>query len=90
VKVNVEVDCTPDEARRFLGLPEVAPMQQRMMDIMEKRLVDVVASTDPQKLLEQWLPGGLKGLEQWQGLWAQIAQTAMGFPKSDRDKSGKG
>ena len=28
MKVNIEVDCTPDEARRFLGLPDVAPMQQ--------------------------------------------------------------
>ena len=68
---------------------DVAPMQQRMMDIMERRLVDIVASTDPQKLMEQWLPGGLKGLEQWQGLWAQLAQTALGFPKPPGGKSGK-
>ena len=37
MKVNIEVDCTPDEARRFLGLPDVAPMQQTVMAAMEKR-----------------------------------------------------
>ena len=81
MKINVEVDCTPDEARRFLGLPDVAPMQQRMMEAMERRLVEAIESTDTQKLLEQWLPLGVKGLEQWQGLWGQLAQAAMGFPK---------
>jgi hypothetical protein len=28
MKVTVEVDCTPEEGRRFLGLPDVVPMQQ--------------------------------------------------------------
>ena len=46
MKVNIEVDCTPDEARRFLGLPDVAPMQQAVMEAMEQRLVDAIASTD--------------------------------------------
>jgi hypothetical protein len=81
MKVNIEVDCTPDEARRFLGLPDVAPMQQTVMAAMEKRLVDAIASTDTQKLLDKWLPLGMKGVEQWQSLWTQIAQSAAGFPR---------
>lgn len=24
MKVNVEIDCTPEEARRFMGLPDVS------------------------------------------------------------------
>jgi hypothetical protein len=82
MKFNIEVDCTPDEARRFLGLPDVAPMQQAVMAAMERRLVDAVASTDAQKLLDQWLPLGMKGIEQWQSLWTQIAQSAVGLPRS--------
>lgn len=81
MKVNIEVDCTPDEARRFLGLPDVAPMQQTVMAAMEKRLVDAISSTDTQKLMEQWLPFSMKGFEQWQSLWTQIAQAAAGLPR---------
>ena len=81
MKIRVDVDCTPDEARRFLGLPDIAPMQQRMMEMMERRLMEVIQGSDPQKLLDQWLPVGMKGMEQWQGLWSQMAQAAMGFPK---------
>ena len=50
MKVNIEVDCTPDEARRFLGLPDVAPLQQTVMAAMEKQLVDTIQATDSQKL----------------------------------------
>lgn len=84
MKVNIEVDCTPDEARRFLGLPDVAPMQQTVMAAMEKRLVDTISSTDSQQLMSQWLPMGVQGLEQWQAMWAQLAQTAAGLPRSVR------
>ena len=80
MKVNIEVDCTPDEARRFLGLPDVAPMQQTVMAAMEKQLVDTIQATDSQKLLDQWLPLGMKGIEQWQSLWTNLAQTAAGLP----------
>ena len=31
MKVTVEVECTPEEARQFLGLPDVVPMQQAAM-----------------------------------------------------------
>ncbi len=86
MKVNIEVDCTPDEARRFLGLPDVAPMQQTVMAAMEKRLVDTIQATDSQKLLDQWLPIGMKGIEQWQSLWTQLTQTAAGLPRSARKK----
>jgi hypothetical protein len=87
MKVNLEVDCTPDEARRFLGLPDVAPMQQTVMAAMEKRLVDTIDSMDTQKILEQWMPLGMKSIEQWQALWSQLAQSAAGFPRSSKPKS---
>ena len=30
MKVNVEIDCTPEEARAFFGLPDVAPLQEKL------------------------------------------------------------
>jgi hypothetical protein len=86
MKVHIEVDCTPDEARKFLGLPDVAPMQQTVMEAMERQLVETIKATDSQKLLDQWLPFGMKGVEQWQTLWTQLAQTAAGLPQSARTK----
>ena len=38
MKINVEVDITPDELRRFFGLPDVHQMQQNMIDQFAQRL----------------------------------------------------
>lgn len=78
MKVNIVVDCTPDEARRFMGLPDVAPMQGRLVAAMEQRLVEAIAATDTATLVEQWLPLTLKGVEQWQSLWGKLAGASLG------------
>ena len=38
MKVNVKINCTPEEARAFFGLPDLRPMQQRLMGEIEERL----------------------------------------------------
>ncbi|MFW5833660.1 MAG: DUF6489 family protein, partial [Pseudomonadota bacterium] len=47
MKVRIEVDCTPEEARAFLGLPEVRPLQERLLTEMETRMADYVRQSDP-------------------------------------------
>jgi hypothetical protein len=42
MKVTVEVDCTPEEARRFLGLPDVVSMQQAAMEKLQQRMESAV------------------------------------------------
>ena len=79
MKFNIEVDCTPEEARTFLGLPDIAPMQARLLDEMEARLMEATRAGDPKAMLDQWLPMGVKGMEQWQGMWTQMAAAAAGL-----------
>ncbi len=82
MKIHIEVDCTPEEARRFFGLPDVAPMQDVIMKDLQKRLAEAIAAADTGKLLEQWMPLGLKGIEQWQNFWTQLAASAAGAGKA--------
>lgn len=76
MKIHIEVDCTPEEARRFLGLPDVGPMQATLLEMLQERLTEAMRATDARTLLEQWLPLGIKGLEQWQSFWTQLAGAA--------------
>lgn len=78
MKLTLDVDCTADEARRFLGLPDVAAMQERLLETTEKRMTEALERSDPQKLVEQLMPLGMKGMEQWQALWGQVAEAAAG------------
>ena len=80
MKINIEIDCTPEEARAFLGLPDVAPIQKVLMEEMQRRMVDAVQTSDPKQLLEQWVPMGFKALEQWPAIWTQLAAAAANFP----------
>ena len=41
MKVNVEVDCTPEEARRFLGLPDVTKANDVYVDALAKAMKGV-------------------------------------------------
>ena len=54
MKVTVEIDCTPEEARAFLGLPDVRPMQAAVMASLEKQAVASVGSFAPEAMLKLW------------------------------------
>jgi len=74
MKFQIEVDCTPEEARQFLGLPDVAPMQEALMQQLQGRLSDALAGRDAEALLKVWMPAGVQGLEQMQkAFWSQFA-----------------
>ncbi len=38
MKIKLDVDCTAEEARRFLGLPEVQPLQEALLKEVQERL----------------------------------------------------
>jgi hypothetical protein len=69
MKVNIELDMTPDEARRLMGLPDVAAMQERMAAEIEKRMKAALNTSDPQAMLKAWFPMGGEPLEQFQRFW---------------------
>lgn len=66
MKITVNLDCTPEEARAFLGLPDVRPMQEALMREMQERMAASLRAMEPEELWRLWMPGAAKGLEQWQ------------------------
>ncbi len=56
MKINVEVDCTPEEARHFLGLPDLRPMQDAVMAKVQQQMLDAVDALSPEALLKTWMP----------------------------------
>ena len=68
MKVNVEVSCTPEEARAFFGLPDLEPLQKEMLGVMQERMKGAMAAMDPESILKAWMPGG--------GLWGGAQKGA--------------
>ncbi len=76
MKIHMDVECTPDEARALFGLPDVKPMQKAMMDDIEARMKKALGAMEPEALMRTWLPAGMQGLEQWQKLvWGSVARA---------------
>jgi hypothetical protein len=87
MKVKIDLECTPEEARTFFGLPDVQPMQKAMMQEMQDRLMSAVKGTDAETLMKTWMPAGVAGLEQMQKLfWQQFRPTGGGAAPSGNDK----
>jgi hypothetical protein len=73
MKITIDIDCTPQEARAFLGLPDVEPMQEALLAQMQERLAQHLAAIEPDALMSAWLPGGIEGLAALQErLWKQM------------------
>ncbi|MCR6629483.1 MAG: DUF6489 family protein [Magnetospirillum sp.] len=77
MKFTVDVDCTPEEARAFLGLPDVKPMQDALMKQVQERMTATLSAMEPEALIKTWLPAGVQGMEQLQKMfWSQFAGGA--------------
>ena len=70
MKATMNIDCTPEEARAFLGLPDVQPMQEHLMKEMQERLSTNLNAMDPSTMFNAWLPTTFKGFEQLQEMFA--------------------
>ena len=77
MKMNVEIDCTPEEARRFLGLPDVSKANDVYVDAIAKAMQGVSNLDQLQGYAKQLAPVGEMGLKLFQQLVEQGAGAAM-------------
>ena len=84
MKITIEIDCTPDEARETLGIPDVKPMQEAMMGDIEERMRSAMQSMDAETLVKTWMPANIQGLETLQkAFWSQMTSGLGKTPPSD-------
>jgi len=73
MKLNVEVDCTPQEARQFMGLPDVQPMQHAVMDRLQQQMISNIEKVSPEALMQSWFTFNPKIAEQFQEMFVTMA-----------------
>ena len=69
MKISVDIDCTPEELRGFFGLPDIRPLQDKLLQEIETRMHANLNALDPETMLKTWLPAGFKGFEQLQEMF---------------------
>ncbi len=68
MKVSIDVDCTPEEARRFLGLPDLAPVHAAYVERMKKAVGEGVTPEALGEMMKSWGPMSEAGLRMWNAM----------------------
>ena len=83
MKVNIEIDCTPEEARSFMGLPDVEKANAIYVDSVAKAMKGVSSPDQLQEYAKQLAPMGQMGFKLFQS-FMEGAQAAK--PSGDPAK----
>ena len=51
MKVKIDLDMTAEEARTLMGLPDLEPMQQRLLEQLEKQVSNNMSYMDPEAMI---------------------------------------
>ncbi|WP_295632833.1 DUF6489 family protein [Novosphingobium sp.] len=78
MKVNIEIECSADEARRFMGLPDVSKANDVYVDAVAKAMKGVSSVDQLQGYAKQIAPMGEIGLKLFQQFMEKGATAAMG------------
>ena len=78
MKISFDIDCTPDEARRFFGLPDVSPVNDAFVKELTKRAGEMAQEMDASKLMEQWMSAGVQGFGDIQEAFMEQFAKAQG------------
>ena len=84
MKVTVDVDCTPEEARRFLGLPDMDPVHDVYLDKIKTAMDQGIGPEAIERMIRSWAPMGDVGMNMMRSFLDQLGGAATG--RSSRKK----
>ncbi|MEA2935506.1 MAG: hypothetical protein QOD74_2152 [Variibacter sp.] len=76
MKVTFDIECTPQEARQFFGLPDVQPMQKALMQEVQKRMMAEVDRFSPEGLMKSWFSLAPQNTEWFKDFFAGAQQPS--------------
>ncbi len=63
MKFNIEVDCTPEEVRRLVGLPDLTEVHEVYLGQMKEMMSKGVTPDMVDSMVRNWVPGGAAGMD---------------------------
>ena len=78
MKLNITVDCTPEEARTFLGLPDLAPVNETLVAAIKQRIEQNIELVSPEFYLKQWYSMGGQATDSFMQMMSAGARAATG------------
>ncbi len=84
MQIKISVDATPEEMRRFFGLPDVAPLQEEMIQRIQEKIRAGDEGFDPVTLMQTYLVPNVGTLEAMQKAFWESLSAASGGKSSEK------
>jgi hypothetical protein len=78
MKFTINVECTPEEARRFVGLPDVTPLNEMLVREMTNRAQENMNLMSPDTMLRSWMAAGTQAQDTFMKLMGTATGAAWG------------
>ena len=78
MKFTVNVECSPEEARRFMGLPDVTPINEALVSEMTNRMQKNLALMSGESMMSSWMSVGTQAQDAFVKLMTSGASMAAG------------
>lgn len=70
MNVKIDLDMTPEEMRKLLGLPDVEAFQHEMLEAIRTKMLEGAEGYDPMKFFQPYLSGSMASWDLFQKLFA--------------------
>lgn len=82
MNISVNVDCTPEEARSFLGLPDVTPIHDKYIKAMLEAMDGTVSIDQMENLFRSLSPMGDASMRMFKQMM-DLGLSSAGFKKQE-------
>ena len=76
MNISMNIDCTPEEARRFMGLPDMAPVHDLYLDKLKQAMTEGVTPDMLEQMVRTWSPMGEAGMSAWKAMFDNMSLSA--------------
>ncbi len=85
MKFTVNVECSPEEARRFMGLPDVTPINEALVSEMTTRMQKNLSLMSGESMMSSWMSVGTQAQDAFVKLMTS-GVTAASAASAPREK----
>ena len=78
MKFTVNVECSPEEARRFMGLPDVTPINEALVGEMTSRMQKNLSLMSGENMMSSWMSVGTQAQDAFVKLMTSGVTAAAG------------
>jgi len=80
---KIDLDITPEEIRRLMGLPDIQAFQEELLARIREQMEAGVEGYDPQSLMRPFMNQAVASMDAFQKMFGSLLSTPV--KKGDRD-----